>query len=770
MKYLLFDQEAISILIGTNDFQSIEYALGRELVDHFCGQSQERVYPDLAIKYKTDGVMFIGKKQSTTDTSALKIYCVDLTACDILTEREHPSDLLTIMQKSFRTVTRIWTTQPFSSSEKFNGTKSILFPFTNPDKRRLVIERSNDVKRFSTRGIVFPLLAYKYSAEDPPHREEIVDTKILQMAGEEYRSVYFATQNELANYSTVQAVQVADNHAIHQIVTGRSSVERGEFMYLVPTEQYKLLTESQKKIVFSQVVDSAMRIEGAAGTGKTVSLVLRAYRLLQEKKEQKQPFKVLFVTHSESTKTRCLELFSVYPENSIFLSGEQAQSIVFTTLLEYCREFARIPSAELIDNDADAAKTYQLMLIEEVVSEAEKSGRIKTFRSIVSRELADVFDENMTPRAVLVSMLQHEFAIQIKGRTDCLLEQYIDLKPIPNGLPCKTNIDKQMIFALFSAYQAKLKGLGSYDVDDVTAEALAHLNAPVWRRKRYNDGYDYIIADEMHLFNINEQGIFHYLTRSYQQEKIPLCFALDYSQAIGDRGQDTHLDYVERSFGSHTEKQSLKTVFRNSPQIAEFCAALAASGTLMFQTNFHNPYDGTQSNFNATQERMCDKPTLYMYENEEEMLSALNDLIDDTLKKLQCKKHDIAIISFDSHYCTKNWAADFSLKTGKPITLIQRGEKAQKNTFVLAAPDEINGLEFAGVILLGVDDGRIPQKSGVGDISKHYIMYTSYNLLYLASSRAKYRLMLLGNSVNGVSPCLEYALNGEHLIRIEQRK
>ena len=159
-----------------------------------------------------------------------------------------------------------------------------------------------------------------------------------------------------------------------------------------------------------------------------------------------------------------------------------------------------------------------------------------------------------------------------------------------------------------------------------------------------------------------------------------------------------------------------------------------------------------------------------MYENEEEMLSALNDLIDDTLKKLQCKKHDIAIISFDSHYCTKNWAADFSLKTGKPITLIQRGEKAQKNTFVLAAPDEINGLEFAGVILLGVDDGRIPQKSGVGDISKHYIMYTSYNLLYLASSRAKYRLMLLGNSVNGVSPCLEYALNGEHLIRIEQRK
>ena len=113
-------------------------------------------------------------------------------------------------------------------------------------------------------------------------------------------------------------------------------------------------------------------------------------------------------------------------------------------------------------------------------------------------------------------------------------------------------------------------------------------------------------------FNINEQGIFHYLTRSYQQEKIPLCFALDYSQAIGDRGQDTHLDYVERSFGSHTEKQSLKTVFRNSPQIAEFCAALAASGTLLFQTNFHNPYDGTQSNFNATQERMCDKPTLYM--------------------------------------------------------------------------------------------------------------------------------------------------------------
>lgn len=41
-------------------------------------------------------------------------------------------------------------------------------------------------------------------------------------------------------------------------------------------------------------------------------------------------------------------------------------------------------------------------------------------------------------------------------------------------------------------------------------------------------------------------------------------------------------------------------------------------------------------------------------------------------------------------------------------------------------------------------------------------MYSAHNLLYLTASRAKYRLLVLGSKVNGISPCLSYAIDGKY--------
>lgn len=763
MKYLLFDRDAVSVLTGISGYQSIEYQLGHELVLHFCGKLKSTMYPNLAVKYTTDGVIFIGRKKDDTDINALKVYCVDLTTCELIkAEEDHPADLLTVMQKSFRTALKTWENRPFSFSERVNGTKSIIFPFTIPDKRRLVIERANDVKRFKTRGISFPLLAYKYSAEEPPHGEEFADTKVLQDAGEEYREIYFKTQQEFSQVNASKEDESINGHAIGNVSMGSSCVESGGFNYLNPIKQMELLTASQKRIVEYDDVKNPLRIEGAAGTGKTASLILRAYMLLKKHKESRSEFRIIFVSHSESTNTRCKDAFKCYPEASYYLSGEEMQSIQFTTLLSYCAEFAKIELTELIENNADDAKSYQLLIIEGIIENAIKNGKLKTYRPFMSTELQELFDSEITPRSVLVSMLQDEFSVQIKGRTDCIFDQYVELAPIPNGLPCKTEKDKQLVFSLFTEYQAELKQLRCYDVDDVTLEALARLNAPVWRRKRIDEGHDYIIVDEMHLFNINEQSIFHYLTRTDSEKDIPICFALDYCQAIGDRG-DASADYIEKAFGERVEKSELKTVFRNSPYISDFCAAIAASGTLMFHAGFQNPYGETQSSFTAKEESKCEVPQLFMYENDDEMIGALEAHLDNMMRILHCKKSEIAVISFEQRFTRNEWVSKFNGKSSKKLRLLERGDRIQNDAFVLVSPYDVNGLEFAGVILLGVDDGRVPQKMGVSDISKHYIMYSAYNLLYLSASRAKYRLSILGSKVNGVSPCLEHTISNKYL-------
>ena len=77
-----------------------------------------------------------------------------------------------------------------------------------------------------------------------------------------------------------------------------------------------------------------------------------------------------------------------------------------------------------------------------------------------------------------------------------------------------------------------------------------------------------------------------------------------------------------------------------------------------------------------------------------------------------------------------------------------------------ASPYAINGLEFHAVVLLGVDEGRLPQTTGTGDISQHFLKYSAYNMLYL-SSRAKYRVTIMGSELKGESSCLEHAIKAE---------
>ena len=164
-------------------------------------------------------------------------------------------------------------------------------------------------------------------------------------------------------------------------------------------------------------------------------------------------------------------------------------------------------------------------------------------------------------------------------------------------------------------------------------------------QRRSEKGFDYIFVDEMHLFNINEQYTFHYLTKCLHQSEIPICFALDYSQAIGDRG-NIQQDYVEQTF-SGAESNKYQIVFRSSQEIADFCAAVSASGVLMFQSDYRNPYNIPASGFTRTEEALCQMPSLYMYSNDDEMIKSLKEHIDTIKKETHCRNREIALISFE---------------------------------------------------------------------------------------------------------------------------
>ena len=757
MDYLIFDQSAISTLVGKSMLQSTEYQQGMHLVNHMCRRGQSEIFEDVLVEYLDNGIIFSGLKPENSK-AVHHLFCIDLKQCNIMSDQADMAAMLTIIQKCFRTTLRIWNRQPFSSSERINGSKSIIFPFMISDHRRIVIERSNNLPRLTKRMVEQPLLAYKYSACDP-HGEDVVDTVILGKACETYVNRYVDMQNKLKK--ALESNDTPRNlHALKEISSTTLRNSKDNFIYWGFDAQYRNLTTTQKNVVDYPNLASPLRVEGAAGTGKTLSLVMRAYTILRNKKNDGCAYRLIFFTHSEETCKRSREIFESYEYGSLFLSEKNPQSICFTSLFQFCTKYARIPETALLEIDAGESKTYQLMVIENIIEKAEKDNTISTYLPLLSDDFKKLFSSE-TPRNLLCSLLQHEFSIQIKGRTDCTLENYLELPSIKNGLPCENKEEKQLVFTLFNAYQAELNSMNNYDVDDVTLEALSRLNAPVWRRERKDVGYDYILVDEMHLFSLNEQNVFHFMTRDGTKKSVPICFALDYSQAIGDRGA-IEKDYVSTAFSDATEKK-YSTVFRNSRPIADFCAALAASGALMFQGSFKNPYGTEQFACSASEEQKYGMPTLYMCKDDDGILSKLAECLDECKKVLQCKNRDIGIISFIPEWVSDESIRNIQNKVSKPLMMFDNQRSITEDCCVVLSPYAANGLEFKAIILLGVDEGRIPQNSGTSDISQNFTRYAAYNLLYLAASRAQSKLILLSSKVNGRSSCLDHVIEAGYL-------
>ena len=760
MDYLLFDERAIYAYVTSNSLQNAHGKMGMRFISYLRGEITPRVEEgeifESTIVYTTEnGLIFSGK---SPNTEMPRLYCIDLSSCQIMLENDE--SLLNALQKSLRTALKKWHNQPFSFSERVSGTKIILFPFINPDKRRLVIEREPILSADVRKLVDYPLLAYKYSDEDAPNRGETPSCSVMEKAILAYQSSIIEAQKQLSNKSFLRNKETIGNketlnRPFQQIVQNKN-VSRFDFPFRSFEEQSALLTEAQKKVVFDGKINTPLRVEGAAGTGKTCSLVMRAYWLLNEHARENAPFQIIFFSHNTSTNLRNEEMFRRYPNANDYLNHDLPQSIRFTTLMDFCIEIADFSVSQIPDRDAGETKYYQKLLINSALDRLYDEKKIQVFLPNLSWEMQEVFDPKLTQRNALVEMLKHEFSVQIKGRTNGTIESYKKLNPIANGLPCCTDIDKDLVYEVYLEYQRLLEESGDYDLDDVTMEAMSRLNAPRWRRERTNKGFDYLLIDEMHLFNINEKSVFHFLTKDITRAKQPFCFALDYGQIIGDQGEEGESIY-EDTFQSTGTVYDL--VFRNSPSILRFCSSIAASGIIMFESGFKDPYQTARSVLSDDGDTKNSKPDLFMYPNENRMLKSLKKHIQRIKKELQCKECEIAIISFDEKYSCSDGPAILSRATGNQIEFIRLSAwNGEEHKCPVASPYDVNGMEFKAVILLGVDEGRVPQTTGTSDISKHFVLYTAFNLLYLTSSRAFYKLLILGNSQNDLSSCLRYSI------------
>jgi superfamily I DNA/RNA helicase len=91
--------------------------------------------------------------------------------------------------------------------------------------------------------------------------------------------------------------------------------------------------------------------------------------------------------------------------------------------------------------------------------------------------------------------------------------------------------------------------------------------------------------------------------------------------------------------------------------------------------------------------------------------------------------------------------------------VIRRAQQTKR--FVLSTPDLVGGLEFSGVVLVGVDEGRVPPSRTTDSVeSSNFLSYAAHNRLYVAITRAKYRVEVLVAGERGPSSLLLSAVEG----------
>ena len=751
IKYFLFEKSAVERLVNEPRMQSIEFELSKMFIS-CLKEGKDFSLNGVLVKNTKNGIIFCGKDISKT------FLLIDLEKC-LLLEQTSEQELLVVLQKAFRFSVRFWNRQAYTSCEKIFKDRTVIFPFpfSAQAAERIVIARNPMDRRLTVRGINNALLAYKYGQEGTSaSTEEIPDMTLFRKGGEDYLEYIpdFKMQYVQQNQKNANS---AENKAIH-VVEVENMMKDTAFKFYSYEKQLEGLTSSQRKIVECEDMKSPIRIEGPAGTGKTMAMVLRAIHMLKIATQKNESLAIYFFAHSKSTQT-VIEMMVTRLADEKWLKEDNEQRIKIITLQEYCINYINLKDTQIIDLDAAEAKQYQLFLIQEAY-DSIKGKIFNTFKALMSSQMVDFFEKEEDNKIIL--MLQYEFSIQIKGIAEGELDAYKKIAPIKNGIPFENDIDKEFVFRIFTEYQQFLESQSVYDTDDIILEALARLNAPLWRRARVREGIDYLFVDEMHLFNLNEQQIFHFLTKDAEQNSIPICFALDYGQTVGERGAREN-NYIEKGiYKNAVLHQEFGTIFRSSQQIAELCASITASGALLFD-NFVNPYKFCESGFTAKEEVLCEVPQLLMYENDDQMQNSLEDHIKDNINKYKCKPGEIAVLFFDESMLNDNFTKKIGNYTVKLINgrLMESFDNDYSHV-ICALPEYVNGLEFKCVILVGVDEGRVPQ-SGIYDISSNFLKYSALNKLYLACSRAQFDVKILGSKTRGISSCLKHSIENETL-------
>ncbi|WP_242359860.1 UvrD-helicase domain-containing protein [Anaeromyxobacter sp. SG17] len=530
--------------------------------------------------------------------------------------------------------------------------------------------------------------------------------------------------------------------------SGPSSID--ELTYEQWTAPDSRLTAAQRRILESGHMDrQPIRLVGAAGSGKTLLMMLLAMRRLTAAETAAAPARVLYVVHNSAMKnTVWLRFLALGGER--FLEGSERRLDV-KTLFDYSRETLGIEETPVIDADAYETKLFQVEQVKESLRAVLANE--KHAASIRESKVFSSASQNEAIFPLVGGLIADEIATAIKGHglvrdRKRYVESERRLSRLHGAL---SPAERDIVFDVFEHYHREVfEKLEVFDADDLAMSLLLRLRSPIWEMRRKKLGYDHVFVDETQLFDENERKIFPLLTTGTTPH-VPVALAMDEAQqtratssaGLGLLGFDRLAD------------EALETVHRSTKAILELAFFVVQRTTDLFGAEFPD-FTAKTVTVIPDEHPLAEKPVVVTPASSAEFGKFV-------LRQIRAlRKKNVRQIGVVCH-AEARWGSTEAILMASDLpvrVLTRRGERldAQRPAVVLARPEAVGGQEFDAVIAIGLEQGVVPPRVEGNDALSMVLEQQALREMYVSFTRARYRLVIANGQGSAPNPVLAMAV------------
>lgn len=516
-------------------------------------------------------------------------------------------------------------------------------------------------------------------------------------------------------------------------------------------EWYQQRLNNEQRIFVDLPHDRPVRLRGAAGTGKTQSMVVKCLRDLYADADSDKTF--AFLTHSSAlAHTVVRGMFHALDptERWALLKTPSGQPRLWIgTIYELAQEKLGYEKKglESLSLDGCDGREYQRILIEQAISQVMLDPRI----------VLDLFPlctdfhtrlKNRAEDASLIDELMNEFA--------CVL----DLESIKKGtheanryargsreawqMILPTEAHRNVVLEIHDVYRARLREQKMLSMDQMVADFDRYLGTHEWGTLRDRDGFDLVFVDEYHYFTRVEAMLLHNLfkTRAQVSGRWPLLMAYDIKQGTNDIAISGGMEKFRNPGVGESVLTELKQVYRSTPQITAFLRDLDASFPAM-------DLEGEYATYVAeSHQEDGETPTLVVYETDTQLVDSVFDQATNIARSIDGGGSQVAVLCLNEALFDKIRSAGRVRDKFVPITTRDDLKELRyaKSKCVFSMPEFVAGLQFHTVILIHADSANYDKDQGLGT-RRRYV-----SRVYLGASRAARKILLSSSKEQG-GPC-----------------